>query len=218
RPTETAAAPRVARRTELLDAAIAAIRREGPGASMEMIAAEAGVTKPVIYKHFGHREGLAKAIADRFAADLEAALLEALSGNLEGRELLAATIDAYLAFVEQDPNVYRFLLHRVSQHPEASSSLSGLIPRIGQQIALVLGEQLRDEGRDSGAAEPWAYGIIGMVHVASDWWLARRTMPRARMVQYLSELLWEGVSMMPAASHMAASTEEVVRGLRSAAG
>lgn len=60
-------------------------------------------------------------------------------------------------------------------------------------MAVVLGERLRQLGADSGAAEPWAHGIVGMVHLAADWWVERRTMPRARLVEYLVALLWEGL-------------------------
>jgi hypothetical protein len=57
----------------------------------------------------------------------------------------------------------------------------------------VLGEQLRALGIDSGPAEPWAFGIVGMVHLAGDWWLERRTMTRARLVDDLTTLLWNGL-------------------------
>jgi hypothetical protein len=58
---------------------------------------------------------------------------------------------------------------------------------------VVLGEELRDAGKDSGAAEPLAHGIVGMVHAAGDWWLERRNMTRARLVAYLTEFVWHGL-------------------------
>ena len=59
---------------------------------------------------------------------------------------------------------------------------------------MVVGEQLRAAGVDSGAAEPWAYGLVGMVHLAGDWWLDRQPMPRARLVEYLTTLVWDGLA------------------------
>jgi hypothetical protein len=65
--------------------------------------------------------------------------------------------------------------------------------RVGRQVSVVMGEQLRALGLDSGPAEPWAFGLVGMVHAAGDWWVERRTMPRARLVEYLTSLLWDGI-------------------------
>jgi hypothetical protein len=66
-------------------------------------------------------------------------------------------------------------------------------------VAVIMGERLRAIGADSGAAEPWAYGIVGMVHLAGDWWVNRRTMSREHLVGYLVSLLWDGLgSVAPA--------------------
>jgi AcrR family transcriptional regulator len=182
------------RREELLDAAVRTIRRVGPAASMEDIAAEAGITKPILYRYFGDRGGLTAGVAERFAGELMARLRAALASSAPPRDLVAATIDAYLAFVEADPELYRFLIRGAAvADPSSHATLSSFVRQVGQEVAVVLGEQLRAAGRDSGAAEPWAYGIVGMVHQAGDWWVQRRTMPRARLVEYLTSLLWSGV-------------------------
>ena len=64
--------------------------------------------------------------------------------------------------------------------------MSGFVESVGQLITQAIGEGLRDQGLDSGAAEPWAYAIVGAVHLAGDWWLERKTMPRERLVEYLT--------------------------------
>jgi AcrR family transcriptional regulator len=183
---------RAARREELLEAALRAIRRDGPGVSMDAIAAEAGCSKPIVYRHFGDRDGLIEALADRFAGELVVAIDQALSSELPPAQLLRGTVDAYLAFVERDPNVYRFLVGRLAD-PLSAADSRGLVALVGQRVAIVLGEQLRALGLDSGPAEPWAFGIVGMVHLAGDWWLDRRTMTRDRLVEYLTTLLWQGL-------------------------
>ena len=184
-------ARREARRTELLDAALEVIRREGPGVSMERIAGEAGITKPILYRHFGNREGIVEALAGQFEAELSEALQAAISRDANPRELLVAGIDAYLALVERDPNVYQVLVGYVG--PERAGAQQELMSRIARQVAVVVGEQLRALGLDSGAAEPWAYGLVGMVHAAGDWWVRNPTMPRARLVEYLAALVWDGM-------------------------
>ena len=53
------------RRRELLEAADRVVLRDGPEASMNAIAAEAGITKPILYRHFGDKSGLYRALAKR---------------------------------------------------------------------------------------------------------------------------------------------------------
>ena len=189
---------RALRRAELLDAALIAIRRVGAGASMNDLAAEAGVTKPILYRHFGDRNGLVAALAERFTADLMADLQRALAAaQQDPHATVAATVDAFVAFIERDPEVYRLLVHRaVREQPGAVEALGGFLRQVGQAIAVVLGEQLRQAGADSGGAEVLAHGMVGLVHAAGDWWLEHQSMPRARLVAYVTELLWGGLSSM----------------------
>jgi AcrR family transcriptional regulator len=194
-PRAERSARREARRAELLDAARSAIRREGAAASMEVIAAEAGITKPILYKHFGDRSGLAEALAHDFVDGLMQELSRALGSDVDPEELLRTTIDTYLAFVEADPQIYRFLVQSALAGPAGvASALTGVIPEIGRRVVLVIGEGLGAAGLDTGPAEPWAFGIVGMVHLAGDWWVDRRTMSRARLVEYLTRLLWDGMA------------------------
>jgi hypothetical protein len=69
-----------------------------------------------------------------------------------------------------------------------------LVDVVARQIAQISTEQLRAAGRDAGGAVPWAYGIVGMVHQAGNWWIGERTMSRTRLVAYLTELLWHGLA------------------------
>ncbi|MEY2568910.1 MAG: hypothetical protein QOE35_3439 [Actinomycetota bacterium] len=184
---------RLERRQGLLDAAVEVIRRDGPNVSMEAIAAAAGVSKPIVYRHFGDRSGLVAALANRFSDDLMGALQASLQRDAEPRDLLVGTIDAFLAFVEKEPNLYRFVV----QHDDGGAEeMAGFVRQVAQQVAIVLGERLRQIGHDSGAAEPWAYGLVGMVHFAGDWWIERGAMPRARLVEYLTALVWDGLAAL----------------------
>ena len=185
---------REARRAVLLDAAVEAIRRHGPDVSMEDLAKAAGVTKPILYRHFGHRDGLTTALAARFAEGLQQTLLAAMAAGNRPGETLVKTIDAYLEFVERDPEVYRFLVRRLLANEQTASDLSvgNFLRQVSNQVAVVLGEQMRAANVDSGGAEPLAHGLVGMVHAAGDWWLERQTMPRATLVGYLYRLLSDG--------------------------
>jgi AcrR family transcriptional regulator len=186
---------RAERRVALLDAAIAGIRQHGTGASMDVLAAEAGVTKPILYRHFGDRAGLVTAVADRFASELMVELQAGLNDpSGDPRTLLVHTIDAFVGFVERDPNLYRYLVQSpATDHADARDALGGFLRRVGHEVAVVLGEQLRAAGRDSGGAEAIAQGIVAFVYAAGDQWVERPTMPRAQLVDYLAEFLWSGV-------------------------
>lgn len=185
---------RQARRAQLLDDAVEAIRELGAGATMEQLARRGGVTKPILYRHFGDREGLIGAIAEHFAAALMEEIDRSLQAPGEPRDRLRATIDTYLAFVESEPELYRFLVHQTMARPAGIAPTSPLAEGIARRVTVVIGEQLRERGRDSGAAAPWSYGIVGMVHQAGDWWLDDRTMPRATLTEYLTGLLWDGLA------------------------
>ncbi len=184
---------RQAHKMALLEAAIEAVRRDGPGVSMDQMAAAGGVTKPILYRHFGDRAGLVTAIAEYAYGQIATGLDEALHSGGIPRQVVASTIDAYLRFIESDNALYRFLVHRtIVETDDPSAILTDFIGRAGRQVAMVLGEELRAAGLDSGPAEPWAFGIVGMVHSAGDWWIETRTMPRERLAEYLTSLVSDG--------------------------
>ncbi len=187
---EQRAAERARRREELRDAAIALVRRDGPIVSMDQIAAECGITKPIIYRHFGDREGLILEMAMRFVDEL-IDVLQPLSAN-QGpvRALLVGAIDAYLALIERDTNLYRFLSDQVGAHRDLLARL------IAEQIAMVIEQRLVQADLPTDGARPWAYGLVGMVHFAGDWWSEDKAITRAELVDRLSLLLWDGLASL----------------------
>jgi len=183
---------RRARREELVDAAVAAVGRHGAGVGMEEIAAAAGTSKTVVYRHFADRSDLHLAVCSRVAGQLLAKLREAMTSSDDPRQMVAAAIETYLAFLEADPELYRFVVH--SQTAEADP-ITGLSHLVGREAAGLLGLALRQSGRDEAAAEPWGHGIVGLVRAAADWWLAaERPMIRSVLAAHLTELAWSGLS------------------------
>ena len=185
------------RRQQLLDAAVKAIREGGASASMEQIAAEGGVTKPILYRHFGDRDGLVAAIGEHYGTLLLGRIGDTLDADTPDDDLLWRTIDAYLAFLEADPELYSFLMRQTAP-ADSTQSVSGLIDVIGRQVAIVIGDRLRAQGLDAGGAQPMAFGIVGMVHSAGDWWIRNRAMSRAALTTYLVGLLWNGFAGLAA--------------------
>jgi AcrR family transcriptional regulator len=191
-PTQTRDAERrrERRRAELLDAADEVICRNGPAVSMDAIAAEAGVTKPILYRHFGDKEGLYEALAQRYVDQLMGELDSGSSAG-DARARLAARIDAYLSYVERNPQRYRFLLGAAEQ-PRTSVIVAEFRERRVNACAARAEESLRRAGLDPEIAEPWAHAVCGMIRSAGIWWLETRSLPRGRLVEHLTTLLWEG--------------------------
>ncbi|MCA1843781.1 MAG: TetR/AcrR family transcriptional regulator; helix-turn-helix transcriptional regulator, partial [Actinobacteria bacterium] len=134
---------RAGRREELLEAAVACIRREGAGASMDQIAAEAGVTKPVVYRFFRDKGDLYEAIATRYVEAVATELRAAWGGAGEPRELLRSGIDTYLRLVEEEPEISRFLMRRARvEQAAATTAIDDFIRRLGGELGLLVGEQL----------------------------------------------------------------------------
>src|SRR6266542_4327446 len=90
---------RMARRLELLEAAIEVIRREGPTASMDEIAAQAGITKPIVYRYFGDRAGVYQAVAEQYCADLTSRFQSAVATS---RDLHANVVRQRLEAADRD--------------------------------------------------------------------------------------------------------------------
>jgi AcrR family transcriptional regulator len=187
------------RRRELLEAADRVVLRDGPGASMNAIAAEAGITKPILYRHFGDKAGLYAALAKRHTDALLKSLRAALDAPADRRERVEHTLDTYLAAIEARPQVYRFLMHPSDSSPSGDHGTEGfevgrlsapLLRRMGEDLAQVIGERL-DLGPDGARlARVWGHGIVGMMHAAGDWWLGERPCSRAELVRGLADLLW----------------------------
>jgi AcrR family transcriptional regulator len=184
---------REARRDVLLEAAVRCIRREGSDASMEDIAAEAGVSKPILYRYFRHKGDLYEAIAQRFTSVISEKLRRAMRRQGHPRDILKTAIDAYVKLVETDTEIYRFLVHRGRiALPVAEGPIETFVRRLGDEIGLRLGERLREAGLDSGPAVVWGHGIVGMVSAAVDWWVDQPVLSRRRLVEFLTDLLWSG--------------------------
>ena len=188
-------ARRAERRAEMVQAAMAAVREKGPGVSVAEIAAAAGITKPVLYRHFDDRADLQRAVGREAAALLMARITPALAAA-EGdpRTVIRGIVDAFLSGIEDEPQLWRFVVHHPGERSAGAEVVDDARGQIAGLLASLIGDRLRAEGLDSGGAEAWAQGLVGMVQSAGDWWLERRTMTREALTGYLTTIIWGGVA------------------------
>ncbi|TDD39952.1 TetR/AcrR family transcriptional regulator [Actinomadura sp. KC06] len=185
------------RRRALLEAADRVIQREGPEASMAAIAAEAGISKPILYRHFGDKSGLYQALAERHTRKLIDGIREEFSRDDPIRARTRSTIDTYLATISKNLNLYRFLMHRASAEDTAThSAMSTMIRDVSRELAEVMIAE--GEMTDRTRAYVWGHAIVGMVQTAGDWWLDHDAdVPREAVVDGLADLVLGG---LPAAA------------------
>lgn len=190
------------RRAALVDATIRAIRRHGAGVGMDDIAAEAGTSKTVIYRHFDDKAGLYRAVAERIdgrvVRNVGAALSRSSAPPADTRELVASTVEVYLALVESDTEVYRFVVNRpLVDRPLADDPVGGTVDQVTDQLTGLLLESLRTSTTDPSRARTWAIALVGSVRAVADDWLATPEgdrAPRAAIVDSLTELAWHGLA------------------------
>ncbi|KNX36336.1 TetR/AcrR family transcriptional regulator [Luteipulveratus halotolerans] len=197
---------RLTRRQELVDAAIRAIREQGASIGMDEIAASAGTSKTVIYRHLGDRLGLYIAVCEAVDTLIVKDVGTALDHSVDAADLdqlrtdprpaLAAVIDSYLRLVERDPELYRFVTRRpLVDVPVEQDPVTGLSDAIATTLAGIFEGPLAESGGDPTAALTWAHGLVGFVRESADRWLVDpRRLPREAVVHQLADFAAFGLT------------------------
>lgn len=187
-------AHRQQRRAELVEAAVRALRIHGPDLGMEDVAAEAGVTKPVLYRHFADKADLFLALGQYGTELLFRRLIPAMNHEEAPIPRIRKALDAFFSVIEEYPNLYRLLVRRsMLDRPVEADPVTEDKEFIAAALTTLLGDYMRAFNLDSGAAEPWSYGIVGMVQNTGEWWLERRSMSRESVVEYLTQIIWAAI-------------------------
>jgi AcrR family transcriptional regulator len=190
RPSRTDA-ERSLQRQRLLEDAREAIRRHGPSVSVDDIAAQAGVSKPVIYAEFGDKAGVAEAIAIARAEQVERALIDGLAANqsLDTATTVRMAVNALIGLVVDEPEIYGFIVRsmRASDHGLLDNALvRTLHARVGILTTLLAPDA------DSALLSTITHGLFGFIFAAVESWQISPTISQDALVDTIVTLVQRG--------------------------
>ncbi|MDT4926751.1 MAG: hypothetical protein QOG01_4464 [Pseudonocardiales bacterium] len=166
------------------------------GTSIEEIAARAHVSKPVVYEHFGGKEGLYAVVVDREMSDLLNRLTLALSAG-HPRVLAEQAALALLTYIEEETDGFR-ILSRDSTATGSTGAFSSLLNDIASQVEYVLAREFGQRGFSTENAAMYAQMLVGMVALTGMWWLEERKPGREEVAAHIVNLGWNGLAHLEA--------------------
>lgn len=188
--------PALERRAQLVAVGRAVFAEHGYEAtSVEEIAARANVSKPIVYEHFGGKEGLYAVIVDREMDYVVRRIAEAI-GEGSPRERVERASLAFLAYVRDDPDGFA-VLSQDSPITSGGGRMSSLLNDLAQRVGHVFVRAFEGAGYDAKAAPIYAHALVGMVTFVGHWWTGTRKPPIEEVAQHMSALAWMGLRHLP---------------------
>ena len=198
------------RREQLLDVGRRLFTEKGfEAVSVEEIAAKAGVSKPVVYEHFGGKEGLYAVVVDREMSYLLISITDALGADgdehVNARTLLERAGLALFDYIERYPDGFRILVRDTPavRDPEARSeaiggTFAGLLVDVAARVDDLLATQFKAHKLNPKWAPLYSQMLVGMVAQTGQWWLDVRKPKKEEVVSHLVNLAWNGLQHLEA--------------------
>ncbi|WP_404393549.1 TetR/AcrR family transcriptional regulator [Humibacillus xanthopallidus] len=161
--------------------------------TVEEIASKGNVSKPVVYEHFGGKEGLYAVIVDREIQALLGGINAALDEGEGARLLLEHATLALLDYIEADPDGFRILV-RDSPPGQSTGSFASVLGEVASQVEHLLASAFKQRGLDPKSAPIHAQMLVGMVALTGQWWLEQRKFKKDQVAAHLVNLAWNGLS------------------------
>jgi AcrR family transcriptional regulator len=182
------------RREQLLDVGRSLFAERGfDGTSIEEIAARANVSKPVVYEHFGGKEGIYAVVVDREMEQLLEAITTALGSATHPRTVLERAALALLDYIETSTDGFRILV-RDSPVAQSTGGFASLISDAASQVEHILAAEFKARGFEAKYAPMYAQMLVGMVALTGQWWLDVRKPRKAEVAAHLVNLAWNGLA------------------------
>jgi len=193
-------APRLkaaARRDQLVEVGRTVFAQRGyEAASVEEIAERAGITKPIVYEHFGGKEGLYAVVVDREVDYIVTCIVGAISSG-SPRERLERAALAFLTYVKDRPGGFAVLL-RDAPASKRTGEMPALMYDLADRVGAIFTAQFRKAGYDAKAAPIYAHALVGMVAFVGQWWTETRKPPSVEAVaSHIAALAWMGLRHLP---------------------
>jgi AcrR family transcriptional regulator len=156
---------------------------------MDAIAAEAAITKPILYRTIGDKAALTFALSERFVDRLSVATAAAQQGVTEPRAQFRASVHAYLATIDEHRNMFLF----VNGSEYGTPLFCRLVERSARDLVGWLTAVRTRAGLDPAGARSWAYAIVGSLQMVGTMWLRERTCTLDELADDLTRLMWDGL-------------------------
>ena len=180
------------RRHQLINIARSLFAERGyESTSIEEVAHRAGVSKPVVYEHFGGKEGLYAVVVDREMSALLDGITSSLTNN-RYRPRVERVVLALLTYVEERTYGFRLLL-RDSPASISSGTYSSLINDAVNQVASILAGDFTRRGLDPELAPLYAQALVGSVTMTAQWWVEAREPSKEVVAAHLVNMMWNGL-------------------------
>jgi AcrR family transcriptional regulator len=203
------------RREQLLDIGRRLFAKRGfDGTSIEEIAAQAGVSKPVVYEHFGGKEGLYAVVVDREMQTLLTMVTYMTEGE-HSREKFEDAAVALLKYIEDNADGFRILV-RDSDAAGGTGTFGSLLADIASQVEYILADLFTERGYDPKHAPMYAQMLTGMVAFTGQWWLDARKPKVEEVAAHLINLAWNGLSTLDPKPRLSARETRRHRNTRAA--
>lgn len=184
------------RRAQLIDVGRAVFAKRGYAAtSVEEIAHKAKVSKPVVYEHFGGKEGLYAVVVDREMDYIVRRVVEAIATG-SARERVERASLAFLTYVRDYPDGFA-VLAQDSPISAANGRLTSLLSDLAERIGDLFTESFKAAGYDARSAPIYAHALVGMVTFVGSWWTRVRKPAIEDVAKHIGALAWMGLRHLP---------------------
>ncbi len=184
---------RIQRRAQLIGIGRQLFAAHGYDAvSIEEIASAAEVSKPVIYEHFGGKEGLYQVIVDRETEALNELLANSLDPSLPPRQALEGTVVALLDYIGENPDGFGLMVHQ-SPAVLAGGEFSTIISDMGEHLSILLAAHLSHLKFENESIQLYAQMLSGLMGIMGQWWAANKKPSKEIMATHLVNMMWNGL-------------------------
>lgn len=194
------------RREQLIEIARALFAEKGfEGTAIEEVASRAQVSKPIVYEHFGGKEGLYAVVVDReVRALLDSVRSSLLIDDATSRDLIEFAALALLDYVENRTEGFRILV-RDSNVGSSAGSFASILSDVASQVEDILVDEFRARRLDARTAPLYAQMLVGMVGLTGQWWLDNRKHGKEEVAAHLVNLAWNGMRNLESSPRLRAA-------------